>query len=79
VAAARKIYDRIILEKKIPAPDWEVILFAALLHDTGYREDHKKLGFAHKEAYSAHLAEKLLRSLERSLAPLMFICVRISD
>lgn len=45
--------------------DEEVVYLALLLHDAGYHEDHLALGFESKEAYSADLAEKLLR--ERSL------------
>lgn len=33
-----------------------VVYYALLFHDAGYHENHTALGFATKEAYSAHLA-----------------------
>jgi len=41
--------------------DEDVVYYAILLHDAGFQEDHDALGFASKEAYSAHLAGELLR------------------
>jgi predicted metal-dependent HD superfamily phosphohydrolase len=43
------------------AIDPQVVYYAALFHDAGYREDHHSLGFDSKEAYSAHLAAGVLR------------------
>lgn len=43
------------------AVDEEIVYYAILLHDAGFREDHRALGFDTKEAYSAHLAGTLLR------------------
>lgn len=40
--------------------DPQVIYLGLLLHDAGYHEDHRALGFATKEAYSAALAERVL-------------------
>ncbi len=40
--------------------DDEVVYYALLLHDAGYREDHIKKGFDSKEAYSAQIARNLL-------------------
>lgn len=40
--------------------DADVVHYACLLHDAGYREDHTAHGFASKEAYSAHLAADVL-------------------
>ena len=43
------------------AVDDEIVYYAILLHDAGFHEDHRSLGFASKEAYSAHLAGELLQ------------------
>jgi predicted metal-dependent HD superfamily phosphohydrolase len=40
--------------------DADVVHYASLLHDAGFREDHEVLGFDSKEAYSAHLADGIL-------------------
>ncbi|MEQ8662418.1 MAG: hypothetical protein RLW62_16510 [Gammaproteobacteria bacterium] len=40
--------------------DGEVVYYALLLHDAGYQDDHRALGYRSKEAYSAALAETLL-------------------
>jgi len=40
--------------------DADVVHYACLLHDAGYREDHAARGFESKEAYSAHLADDVL-------------------
>lgn len=40
--------------------DADVVHYACLLHDAGYRDDHASLGFDSKEAYSAHLAGEVL-------------------
>lgn len=40
--------------------DAEVVWLAALFHDAGFHEDHARLGFPHKEAYSADLARREL-------------------
>ena len=37
-----------------------VVYYALLLHDAGYHQAHDRLGFASKEAYSAHLARLTL-------------------
>jgi predicted metal-dependent HD superfamily phosphohydrolase len=42
------------------AIDADVVHYACLLHDAGYREDHVARGFESKEAYSAHLASGIL-------------------
>ena len=36
--------------------DARIVYYALLFHDAGYQEDHQRLGFASKEAYSAQLA-----------------------
>lgn len=41
--------------------DEETVYYALLFHDAGYQDDHRALGFATKEAYSAHLAGEVLR------------------
>lgn len=41
--------------------DADAVYLAALFHDAGYHKDHVKLGFETKEAYSAHLADQVLR------------------
>jgi len=41
--------------------DEQVVYYALLFHDAGYDEDHTALGFDSKEAYSAVLAEQLLK------------------
>ena len=41
--------------------DETVVYYALLFHDAGYQEDHRALGFASKEAYSAELSEHALR------------------
>ncbi|MGR8921215.1 MAG: hypothetical protein ACU85V_16490, partial [Gammaproteobacteria bacterium] len=43
-----------------------VVYYALLLHDAGYHEDHRALGYATKEAYSAALADELLERFEVS-------------
>ena len=43
------------------AVDEEVVFYALLFHDAGYHEDHEANGFDTKEAYSAHLAEQVLK------------------
>lgn len=45
----------------------EVVYYALLFHDAGYHESHAALGFATKEAYSAHLARRSLGA--RGVAP----------
>jgi predicted metal-dependent HD superfamily phosphohydrolase len=40
--------------------DADVVHYASLLHDAGFREDHEALGFDSTEAYSAHLADGVL-------------------
>jgi hypothetical protein len=40
--------------------DTKVVYYALLFHDAGYQDDHKSLGFATKEAYSAKLADDVL-------------------
>lgn len=40
--------------------DARVVYLALLMHDAGYREDHRALGYESKEAYSAALADDLL-------------------
>ena len=42
------------------AIDANVVHYACLLHDAGYREDHTARGFESKEAYSADLADDVL-------------------
>ena len=42
------------------AIDADVVHYACLLHDAGYRDDHKALGFDSKEAYAANLADGIL-------------------
>ena len=42
------------------AIDADVVHYACLFHDAGYREDHAARGFPSKEAYSAHLATEVL-------------------
>ncbi|MBM4228485.1 MAG: hypothetical protein FJ164_12185 [Gammaproteobacteria bacterium] len=39
-----------------------VVYYALLFHDAGYHEAHDALGFASKEAYSAHLARVTLKA-----------------
>ncbi len=41
--------------------DGDVVMLAALFHDAGFHDDHGRLGFASKEAYSAELARRELR------------------
>ena len=41
----------------------EAVYYAILLHDAGFHEDHEARGFPSKEAYSAHLADRLLAEL----------------
>ena len=41
--------------------DEKIVYFALLFHDAGYDEDHEALGFDSKEAYSAELAERVLK------------------
>lgn len=38
--------------------DGDVVWLGALFHDAGFHEDHARLGFPHKEAYSAELARR---------------------
>jgi predicted metal-dependent HD superfamily phosphohydrolase len=38
--------------------DPQIVYLALLFHDAGYHEDHRALGFASKEAYSAELAQR---------------------
>jgi len=40
--------------------DSDVVMLAALFHDAGFHDDHNRLGFASKEAYSADLARREL-------------------
>lgn len=40
--------------------DGDVVILAALFHDAGFHDDHARLGFASKEAYSAELARREL-------------------
>jgi predicted metal-dependent HD superfamily phosphohydrolase len=40
--------------------DADVVHYACLLHDAGYRDDHAARGFESKEAYSAELAADVL-------------------
>ncbi len=40
--------------------DGDVVMLAALFHDAGFHDDHIRLGFASKEAYSAELARREL-------------------
>lgn len=47
--------------------DGDVVHAAALFHDAGFQEDHVRLGFDSKEAYSAELARRELTRL--GLAP----------
>jgi predicted metal-dependent HD superfamily phosphohydrolase len=42
------------------AIDADVVHYACLLHDAGYRDNHTARGFESKEAYSAHLAADVL-------------------
>jgi len=42
------------------AIDADVVHYACLLHDAGYRENHAARGFESKEAYSAQLAAEVL-------------------
>lgn len=49
----------------------EAIVYCALLfHDAGYHQDNEKMGFATKEALSAHIVRKVL---EKKSAPSGFI------
>lgn len=41
--------------------DEKIVYYALLFHDAGYDEDHVSLGFDSKEAYSAELAEQVLK------------------
>ena len=54
ILAADNIIERCI-EEGIRV-DGRVVYFALLFHDAGFRDDHLKLGFSTKEAYSAGLA-----------------------
>ncbi len=59
LAAANTIIERCRAEHiRI---DTAVIYYALLFHDAGYHEDHRRLGFATKERYSAELATGVLR------------------
>ena len=40
--------------------DADVVILAALFHDAGFHDDHVRLGFETKEAYSAELARREL-------------------
>lgn len=55
---ARHIVDKCHAEG-VPV-DADVVWLAALFHDAGFHEDHTRLGFPHKEAYSAELARREL-------------------
>ncbi|MEC8147303.1 MAG: HD domain-containing protein [Pseudomonadota bacterium] len=46
----------------------KVVNLAILFHDAGYEEDHDKLGFSTKEAYSAYLAKDFLKEKKFSTA-----------
>jgi len=46
-------------EEGVPV-DGDVVMLAALFHDAGFHDDHIRLGFASKEAYSAELARREL-------------------
>ncbi|RME34809.1 MAG: HD domain-containing protein [Gammaproteobacteria bacterium] len=46
-------------EQGIPV-DEDVVRYALLFHDAGYREDHSALGYPSKEAYSAAIAREHL-------------------
>lgn len=58
IAAGREIVDR-CRDEGVRIDD-DVVYYALLLHDAGYREDHVKKGYDSKEAYSAHIARQLL-------------------
>lgn len=59
VGEAARIVDK--CRKERVEIDADAVYLAALFHDAGYHEDHVKLGFETKEAYAAHLADKVLR------------------
>lgn len=43
--------------------DEDAVYYAMLLHDAGFHEDHRALGFESKEAYSAALARRFLEGM----------------
>ena len=54
--------DRILIRcraTKLPVNE-DIVYYAVLFHDAGYRENHTGKGFATKEAYSAQIAERVL-------------------
>lgn len=58
--------------------DHEVVYYALLFHDAGFRENHVALGFATKEAYSADLAtlqlgarDVLRRTIDKVVAAIL--------
>jgi predicted metal-dependent HD superfamily phosphohydrolase len=60
LAAAELLVER-CLKGGVPI-NCEVIYYAILFHDAGYREDHISKGFTTKEEYSAQLALQCLRA-----------------
>ncbi len=60
LAAGEVLVDR-CLSDGVPINP-EIVYYALLFHDAGYREDHINKGFASKEEYSAHLAIQCLRA-----------------
>lgn len=46
--------------------DEDAVYYAMLLHDAGFHEDHRALGFESKEAYSAALARQFLERMSIS-------------
>ncbi len=57
--------------------DSDVIILAALFHDSGYHEDHARLGFESKEAYSAELARRELGKNGAGLRLIKQVCEAI--
>ncbi|MBT8446036.1 MAG: hypothetical protein KJO38_02730, partial [Gammaproteobacteria bacterium] len=53
--------------------DPQVVYYALLFHDAGYQEDHARLGFDNKEAYSAHLATEYFTARGASTATIQKI------